>query len=125
MKFLNGLTLLLIFQLAGEFLSLILKLPIPGPVIGMLLLFVSLFFINKGKEALNQSSSAILSHLSLLFIPAGVGLMIHFDRVGNEWLPISLAIVLGAIISMVSTAWIMVAMIKLSNALKRKGNQSL
>jgi holin-like protein len=119
MKFLNGLTILLLFQLIGEILSHLLKAPIPGPVIGMLLLFISLFFMKSGEDSLNQSSSAILSHLSLLFIPAGVGLMIHFERINHEWLPISMSIILGAVISMITTAWIMLFFIKI-NALFNK-----
>jgi len=120
MTFLNGLTLLLIFQLAGELISLVFKLPLPGPVIGMFLLFAWLIFTNKGKDALSHSSSAILKHLSLLFVPAGVGLISHFGRVGEEWLPILLAISLGTVISMVSVAWIMTAAIKLNNRFKTK-----
>ncbi|MBL4900626.1 MAG: CidA/LrgA family protein [Colwellia sp.] len=107
MNFLNGLTLLLVHQLLGEVLSRLLQIPIPGPVLGMLLLFLSLFFFNKINSTVNESSSAILSHLSLLFIPAGVGLMTHFSRLKQVWLPISMTLFLGAIISFVATAWLM------------------
>jgi holin-like protein len=107
MTFVNGLTLLLVYQLIGEVLSRLLQIPIPGPVLGMLLLFFSLFFFKKTKRTVSESSSAILSHLSLLFIPAGVGLMTHFSRLEHQWLPISIALFLGAIISFVATAWLM------------------
>lgn len=115
MNFLNGLTLLLVYQLVGEVLSRLLQVPIPGPVLGMLLLFLSLFFFKKAKTVLRDSSSAILSHLSLLFIPAGVGLMTHFGRLEQEWLPVSVALFLGAIISFVTTAWLMQLTIRLMN----------
>ncbi|MFT5420036.1 MAG: holin-like protein [Candidatus Endobugula sp.] len=115
MNFLNGLTLLLVYQLLGEVLSRLLQIPIPGPVLGMLLLFFSLFFFKKTKKIIGKSSSAILSHLSLLFIPAGVGLMTHFGRLEKEWLPISIAIFLGAIISFVVTAWLMQLTIRVMN----------
>jgi holin-like protein len=88
MNFLNGLTLLLVYQLIGEVLSRLLQIPVPGPVLGMLLLFLSLFFFKKTKSMVDESSSAILSHLSLLFIPAGVGLMTHFSRLEQVWLTI-------------------------------------
>jgi holin-like protein len=117
MKFLYGLTLLLIYQLMGEGISLFFSLSVPGPVIGMLLLFLSLLVFYKIKknniekhpqdDALSTSASAILSHLSLLFIPAGVGLIVHIDRLENQWLPIIAAIVLGSIITMVVTAGVM------------------
>jgi holin-like protein len=115
MKFLNGLTLLLVFQLIGEVCSAMLEIPVSGPVIGMLLLFVSLFFMDiKGgaKSAVEHSSLAILGHLSLLFVPAGVGLMIHFDRVIDEFLPLGVSVLLGVIISLVSIAWLMQLMVR-------------
>jgi holin-like protein len=92
-----------------------LQIPIPGPVLGMLLLFLSLFFFKKTKRLVNKSSSAILSHLSLLFIPAGVGLMTHFSRLEQVWMPISVALFFGAIISFVATAWLMQLTIWLMN----------
>lgn len=115
MNFLNGLTLLLIYQLIGEVLSRLLQLSIPGPVVGMLLLFLCLFFLKKTNVILHDTSSSILSHLSLLFIPAGVGLMTHLDRLEQEWLPITAALVLGAIISFITTAWLMQLTINLIN----------
>lgn len=107
MNFINGITVLLIYQLVGEVSVLYLKLPVPGPVMGMILLFVTLLIRRKTPESLNTAASTLLSHLSLLFIPAGVGMMVHFERIGNEWLPISLAIILSAAITIVATALIM------------------
>jgi len=49
----------------------------------------------------------LLSHLSLLFVPAGVGMMVHFDRIASEWLPITLALFFSTLITMVATAAIM------------------
>jgi holin-like protein len=112
-NFLSGLALLLVYQLLGEALSLVFQLSVSGPVIGMLLLFISLFFFKKIRPSLETSSAGILGHLSLLFIPAGVGLMVHFERLQHEWLPVAVAIVLGAVISFVVTAWMMQLMIRL------------
>lgn len=106
MKFINGFTWLLIFQLIGEVIARGLSLSIPGPVIGMLLLFISLCVI-KDKEALQIGASTLLKHLSLLFIPAGVGLMVYFERIGDDWLPIITAIIVGVAITMLCTAWLM------------------
>jgi holin-like protein len=115
MKFLNGLTLLLVYQLIGEVLTRLLQLSIAGPVLGMLLLFFSLFIFKKTKSTVAKPSFAILSHLSLLFIPAGVGLMTHFSRLEPVWLPISIALFLGAVISILATAWLMQLTIWLMN----------
>lgn len=109
MKFLNGVTLLLIYQLIGEFSVLWLRIPVPGPVLGMILLFLTLMLRKRSGESLDSASSALLNHLSLLFVPAGVGMMVHFDRIANEWLPISVALVLSTVLTMAVTAAAMLA----------------
>jgi len=108
MAFVNGITILLIYQLAGEISVLLLHIPVPGPVLGMIMLFLTLLLRRSSTESLDAGSSALLSHLSLLFVPAGVGMMVHFDRISNEWLPISVALVLSTVITMAATAAIMV-----------------
>jgi len=107
MRFLNGVTLLLIYQLVGEISVLLMRIPVPGPVLGMVMLFLTLILRRSSSESLDSASSALLSHLSLLFVPAGVGMMVHFDRIADEWLPISIALVLSTIITMAATAAVM------------------
>ncbi len=109
MNFLNGITLLLIYQLAGEISVLLLRIPVPGPVLGMIMLFITLVWRGRSSTSLDSASTALLSHLSLLFVPAGVGMMVHFDRIINEWLPISIALILSTVITMAATAAIMLA----------------
>ena len=118
MHFLNGITLLLIYQLVGEISVLLLRIPVPGPVLGMVMLFLTLVFRGRATASLDSASSALLSHLSLLFVPAGVGMIVHFDRIINEWLPISIALVLSTIITMAATAAIMLGT---SRLLSKKG----
>lgn len=86
MQFINGITLLLIYQLVGEISVLLLGIPVPGPVLGMIMLLITLMLRRKVDDSLDQSVTALLSHLSLLFVPAGVGLMVHFQRISDEWL---------------------------------------
>ena len=107
MNFLNGVTLLLIYQLAGEISVLLLRIPVPGPVLGMIMLFVTLILRRRSSESLDSASLALLSHLSLLFVPAGVGMMVHFDRIADEWLPIGIALILSTVITMAVTALVM------------------
>ena len=107
MQFLNGITLLLVYQLVGEITVRLLGLPIPGPVLGMVMLFITLMIRGKAPESVDQASTALLSHLSLLFVPAGVGMMAHFGRIADEWIPITLALLLSTVITMVATALIM------------------
>lgn len=105
--FLTGITILLVYQLVGEVSSRLLHLPVPGPVLGMLLLFCTLVWRGSLEKTLDTASSALLSYLSLLFVPAGVGVIMHFGRIGDEWLPISAALLLSALITLAATALIM------------------
>ncbi len=107
MDFLNGITLLLIYQLVGEVSVLMLPIPIPGPVLGMVLLFLTLLAHGRSTASLESASTALLSHLSLLFVPAGVGLIVHFERIAQEWIAISLALVLSTGITMATVAAMM------------------
>ncbi len=110
---LSAITQLLIFQLVGEVLARSLNLPIPGPVIGMVLLF--LFFQLRdgpGKE-LKSTSQTILQNLSLLFVPAGTGIMVHLQRVADEWLALLLSLLISTVATLVVTALVMQACLKL------------
>lgn len=104
---LAALTLLLVYQLAGEVLVHLAGLPVPGPVVGMLLLFLTLALRGSAPAWLRDSCQALLSHLSLLFVPAGVGVMLHFKRLGAEWLPIAVALVASTVITIGVTALVM------------------
>lgn len=98
---------LLIFQTLGEGLAFAFSLPIPGPVIGMLLLFCYLVARPRTADTLAPTTLEFLKHLSLLFIPAGVGIMVHAERVAAEWLPIVVALVASAAVSLVVTAFVL------------------
>lgn len=104
-------TLLLLFQLAGEMLVRLFGLPIPGPVIGMVLLFVTLLCRDHVGHELRANAAAFLQHMSLLFVPAGVGVMVHVSRVAKEWLPITASLVLSTFAGMAVTAWVILALL--------------
>ena len=95
---------LLVFQTMGEGLSYALSLPVPGPVIGMVLLLAYLMLKDDAIGKLAPTSLVLLKHLSLLFVPAGVGIMVHAQRIASEWLPIMLALVVSTIVSIIVTA---------------------
>lgn len=65
---------------------------IPVPVLGMLL-FVTLILRGEVSSTLRHTASGLLQHLSLLFVPAGVGVMVHGALISGEWLPIVVALV--------------------------------
>jgi holin-like protein len=103
----NMFATLLLFQTLGEVLAYALALPIPGPVIGMLLLFCFLLLKPEAAQRLAPTTLEFLKHLSLLFIPAGVGIMVHAQRVAAEWLPIAAALAISATVSLVVTAYVL------------------
>jgi putative effector of murein hydrolase LrgA (UPF0299 family) len=107
MDFLIGITTLLIYQLAGESIVLLLELPVPGPVVGMLLLFLTLLARGRVGAQLESTATGLLSHLSLLFVPAGVGVLVHIDMIANEWLPIMTALILSTLLTLAVTALVM------------------
>lgn len=102
--FLAGATWLLLFQCAGEVASRVLGLPVPGPVVGMLLLFVALRMRDRIPDPIGVAADALAKHLSLLFVPAGVGVMMYFGRLAGEWLPIVLALLVSTVVAMAAAA---------------------
>lgn len=104
----QALTWLLSYQLIGEILAHLLNLPIPGPVIGMALLLATLSL--RGQDApplsatLQQTAHTLLQHLSLLFVPAGTGVMLYLDLIADEWLPIGVALVSSTMLALAMTA---------------------
>jgi holin-like protein len=86
------LIVLLVCQLAGEIVSRGLGLPVPGPVIGMALLFLLLVIRGRVPGGLQTTATGLLGHLGLLFVPAGVGIMTHIPLLAAEWRPIAAAL---------------------------------
>lgn len=120
----ESLTLLLVCQLAGEVIARASGAPLPGPVIGMAILFIGLMIRGGVPEPLKQTTKSILDHLSLLFVPAGVGVMIYLPLIADEWLPIASAVVIGTLLTIALTAWIMSAILKRSDASGGKDEKS-
>lgn len=95
---------LLVFQFLGEGLTRLFALPIPGPVMGMMLLFFTLIKFPRLLTKLESAAMMMLQHLSLLFIPAGVGIMVSLSQVGDHWLAIVVAMVVSTLLTMIVTA---------------------
>ncbi len=109
---LGALTILLVYQLIGEVIVQFTSLPVPGPVVGLLLLFLSLCIRGNLAAPLRDTANGILQHLSLLFVPAGVGVMVHFARVSGEWLPILVAILASTALAIAVSALVMRALMR-------------
>lgn len=99
---LRGLCVLLLFQCAGELVILLTGWPFPGPVIGMLLLFFALQLHGKASEGLADCSQYLIRHLSLFFLPAGVGIF-FLSQSHAQQLPAMLAAIFFGTIA---TIWL-------------------
>ncbi|ABY36304.1 LrgA family protein [Chloroflexus aurantiacus J-10-fl] len=94
---------LLLCQLIGEIVSRALNLPVPGPVVGMLLLFTVLRWQGKVPAPLETTAHNILAHLPLLFVPAGVGVIVHLPLLSREGAPLLAAIVVSTMVTLLVT----------------------
>ncbi|MCR9069245.1 MAG: CidA/LrgA family protein [Rhodobacteraceae bacterium] len=101
------LTLILLCQLIGEFTAGALNLPVPGPVIGMGLLFVILMIRGKVPDGLETTANGLLRALSLLFVPAGTGVILHLELLGAALVPLSAALIVSTLATIAVTAWLM------------------
>ena len=102
---LQGLVLLLVFQSLGELLSRLLGLPIPGNVLGMALLLLALLSGVVREESLRPAAVLLRSYMALFFVPAGVGVMLYFDLIGRQWLPIVIATLFSTFAVLAVTGW--------------------
>lgn len=108
--FLKYVTLLLVCQLLGEGLAMASGLPIPGPVIGMALLFAGLLIRGEMPDELKDTATGVLNHLSLLFVPAGVGVMAHLSLLKAEWDAVLVSLVGSTLLTIAVTALVMKGM---------------
>ncbi len=106
MNALRGLALLLLLQAAGESLAHLLRWPVPGPVVGLLLLLVALQ-LPALREPVGAAAELLLSHLSLLFVPVGVGVISQLDLVLAHGTALVAAIVLSTWVGMAVTALVL------------------
>ena len=97
----------------GELISRLSGLPVPGPVIGMVLMLLS-FLVkdNLINRVRTLGPVCSLRNLSLLFVPAGVGIMRHGQRFLNEGVAIMIALVVSTVIAMIVTAYVIILMQK-------------
>lgn len=107
----GALATLLSLQLTGEVIVLLLDLPVPGPVLGLVILFTALRLRPQWLAPLRSTALGLLQHLSLLFVPAGVGVLVHAQRLSDEGVAILVALVASTLLAIASTAltvqWLM------------------
>jgi holin-like protein len=113
MQVLTGFTLLLVAQAGGELLSRFLQSSLqwtlPGPVLGMLIILAALA-LPSGRfiaQAVSQAAEPLMTHLSLLFIPVGVGVIVHLSLITTYGWRLAVVLIFSTLIGLLITAWVL------------------
>ena len=104
-----GMTALLVCQVIGELTARLTGVPVPGAVIGMLVLLLALS-VSGAQPRIAVASDRLLAHLPLLFVPAGVGATQYLGLLARQWLPIGVALVASTLLTIAVTAAVMRAL---------------
>jgi holin-like protein len=113
-RYAAGAVILLAFLLAGTAVARLGRLPLPGSVVGMLLLAAVLHFRWMPAAWVEPAAELLLRHMALLFVPPGVGLMLQYELLRREWLPIVAA-------SAASTLAVLLVVGRLQQRLEARG----
>ena len=109
---LRGLTWLVLFQLLGTVLNVLLVPMLPGPIIGLLLLFAALLLRGSASESLQVAASSLLRYLPLLLVPPAVGVMAYTEAILEDFWAIVGVLVISLLLSLVFTGWLMQTLIQ-------------
>ncbi|MGA0411675.1 MAG: CidA/LrgA family protein [Candidatus Puniceispirillales bacterium] len=116
---LNSIFTIFLFQLAGEFVQKFFELSIPGPVIGLILLLSVLLLKNRYNRSpstfereLVSSCESLLNYLPLLFIPVGVGVVMHLTLLEENLISVITIVILGTLLTLAITGFIMERLLK-------------
>ena len=92
--------------LLGEFVVLVTAVPLPGALIGLLLLLCGLLVRQRPAIIIGKGAQPLLTHMSVLFVPAVIGVGLFLDEVRANALGILLSLVATTLIAMGFTAWL-------------------
>ena len=110
-----GITWLLVFQVAGEAVVRVLGISVPGPVVGMILLFVFLRLRRYDDSgSIVRAGTALLRHLQLFFVPAGVGIVVYLAVLRDHPLPITAAMLGSWLAGLIVVGWTAVGLERLA-----------
>ena len=109
---LRALAVLLTCQLVGEAIPRSLELPLPGPVLGLLIMVAILFAAERWRlvdsatideTSLGKVSNGLIATLGILFVPAGVGVIQELDLIGKYGAPLAAALLVSTVLTLVVT----------------------
>ena len=106
MKYLKQLMIILMAYFLGVILQSVFNLPIPGTVIGLIILFLGLSFGIVKMEMIEDICDVLISHMSFLFVPAGVGLITSLEILKSNAISFSVIILISTVVVWVVTAYV-------------------
>jgi len=109
---LRGLTWLVLFQLLGTVVNVLVLPMLPGPIIGMVLLFLALLLRGSASDSIQLAASSLLRYLPLLLVPPAVGVMVYTEAILEDFWAIVGVLVLSLVVSLVFTGWLMQTLIR-------------
>jgi holin-like protein len=101
-----GFGILLAFLFAGGWIADMARLPLPGSVVGMLMLAAALRLGWIPERAVQPAAELLIRNMALLFVPAGVGLMAYGGLLAREWLPIVVASAASTVAVLLVVGWL-------------------
>lgn len=101
-----GLLILVALTFVGDWIARMAHLPLPGSVVGMLLLAALLRARWIPVRFVQPAAELLIRHMTLLFVPAGVGLMMYGGLLAREWVPIVGASAVGTLAVLVAVGWL-------------------
>ncbi|GAB3374234.1 CidA/LrgA family protein [Azotobacter armeniacus] len=109
---LRGLTWLVLFQLLGTLVQTLCLPMLPGPIIGLLLLFVYLVWRGEVSAPVQEAASNLLRYLPLLLVPPAVGVMAYVEAIAADFWAIAGALLLSLLVSLAFVGWLMQRLIE-------------
>src|SRR6056300_1327905 len=114
LKMLKNIFIIFLYQLVGESIQKYFLLNIPGPVIGLILLLITFIFLGKKskdivrlKKEISETANQIINYLSLLFVPIGVGVVMHISYLEKNLINVLIVIIIGTVLTIGFTAYLM------------------
>jgi holin-like protein len=108
---LDGLLILLAFQFAGELVVRTLDLPLPGPVVGMVLMLLALMTRAAVLQRVAPAANLLIGNLTLLFFPIGIGIVLEWDRYAEHGVALVVSIVIGTLLALVLVTLLLKALL--------------
>ena len=125
MKLLREMLLVLAIYFVGDFISKGLHLPLPGNILGMIILLILLCTKIVKVENVDNISTFLLDHLAFLFIPAGVGVLNAMNVLNGNITKLLIVVITSTMVIMAVTGTIVQAVMKLMDKKKKNNKEEI